>query len=175
MTVPKANTEALLNAAHIGHAVAALLDASSDSMADAAISARTLAKHLANQAMLLSTPSISLTEVVLGAGDTAHIHGNGDVELVRSGTITYIGPHASDCATNNRGVPELLGPCDCEAPGPSRFESLDMVCYLNAAARNGQIDHNLRCVASGNGQAEFYIHPATGDGQTIQFVAKVAA
>lgn len=22
--------------------------------------------------------------------------------------------HASDCSTNNRGVPELLGPCDCE-------------------------------------------------------------
>jgi len=21
--------------------------------------------------------------------------------------------HDSDCSTNNRGVPELLGPCDC--------------------------------------------------------------
>jgi len=24
-----------------------------------------------------------------------------------------IGQHDSDCSTNNRGVPELLGPCDC--------------------------------------------------------------
>lgn len=23
-------------------------------------------------------------------------------------------PHASDCSSNNRGVPELLGPCDCK-------------------------------------------------------------
>jgi len=27
--------------------------------------------------------------------------------------LNYQG-HASDCSTNNRGVPELLGPCDCE-------------------------------------------------------------
>jgi hypothetical protein len=27
--------------------------------------------------------------------------------------LNYQG-HASDCSTNNRGVPELLGPCDCD-------------------------------------------------------------
>jgi len=30
--------------------------------------------------------------------------------------------HASDCSTNNRGVPELLGPCDCSHQTRSAFE-----------------------------------------------------
>lgn len=28
--------------------------------------------------------------------------------------------HYSDCATNNRGVPELLGPCDCGYEGKQK-------------------------------------------------------
>lgn len=28
--------------------------------------------------------------------------------------------HYSDCATNNRGVPELLGPCDCGYEGDAK-------------------------------------------------------
>ncbi len=36
--------------------------------------------------------------------------------------------HDSDCSTNNGGVPELLGPCDCE-PEPTQ-EQLDAGCMM---------------------------------------------
>lgn len=36
-----------------------------------------------------------------------------DEETDRYITPAPIGQHDSDCSTNNRGVPELLGPCDC--------------------------------------------------------------
>lgn len=34
--------------------------------------------------------------------------------IVRAGPA--IEAHDSDCSTNNRGCPELLGPCDCGRP-----------------------------------------------------------
>lgn len=159
MTVPKANTEALLNAAHIGHAVAALLDASSDSMADAAISARTLAKHLANQAMLLSTPSISLTEVVMCAGDTAHIHGNGDVVLTRSDTR----PVGVLCKCNQ-------SPCACIVTSftmPPLKPTLQS--YFEDNLAKGIIDFSLRACRLPGGEVGFYLHPQLRSGETAQF------
>jgi len=43
--------------------------------------------------------------------------------FVRAILLMSAGPipvqHDSDCSTNNRGVPELLGPCDCSAAAPA--------------------------------------------------------
>lgn len=44
--------------------------------------------------------------------------------------------------------------------------------YLVSALARGQIDHQLRVVQGGDNGAEFYIHPAQGDGETPQFIAR---
>jgi hypothetical protein len=127
------------------------------------------------------TKSASTDDIVLAAGDTATIHGTGEVELVRSGVIDYIGPgataisHASDCATNNRGVPELLGPCDCmgdvakfaDVPAGPTLQS-----YFEGELARGVIDFSLRAcrLAGGDGsEIGFYLHPAQTSGETAQF------
>lgn len=126
-------------------------------------------------ALKASTPSV--VDVVVGLGDTAQIHGNGDVELVRSGVIDYVGQgatcisHASDCATNNRGVPELLGPCDCMGDltkalpaGPT------LQAYFESNLSMGVIDFSLRTCRLPNGLVGFYVHPAQRSGETAQFI-----
>jgi hypothetical protein len=40
--------------------------------------------------------------------------------------------HDSDCSTNNRGVPDLLGPCDCRAQVSQAGEAVEVVGYIDA-------------------------------------------
>lgn len=146
MTDTNANTEALLQAAHIGHAVAALIAASRDSCNTAADHARSLAKNLADQAMQLATPVVTIT-----AKDTG-------------GLAAYTG-HASDCSTNNRGVPETVGDCDCGA-------GLTLESYFKDNQARGVIDFSLRACHLPDGEVGFYLHPASVDGHTPQFTVK---
>lgn len=144
MTDTKANTEALLNAAHIGHAVAALLSSSLDHHNNAAHSARTLAGKLADQAIALAAPAVTLGK-------------NG-------GLAAYTG-HASDCSTNNSGVPELLGDCDCGA-------GMTLQRYFEDNFAQGVIDFSLRSCRLAGGEVGFYMHPASVSGHTPQFTVK---
>lgn len=47
-------------------------------------------------------------------GDTLDYVVRGNVMAPNVTSDSDVVIHASDCSTNNRGVPELLGPCDCE-------------------------------------------------------------
>jgi hypothetical protein len=180
--------ENLNNANELGRTVAALMAQPMPRSTGITQAVENLIAALATKAHELLNPpaakaSTPTDEIVLGAGDTATIHGNGAVELVRSGTINYIGPaHASDCSTNNRGVPELLGPCDCKQvpcehsfpvtmSAPIRLLNQDLTRYLSEAFRQGNIDHVVRVVTAHDGQAEFYIRPMNADGETVQFSA----
>jgi hypothetical protein len=53
--------------------------------------------------------------------------------------------HDSDCSTNNRGVPELLGKCDCSiAPCEHNAPASDCPC-ASESTRNLGRPHNLNC------------------------------
>lgn len=187
------NQDNLNNANELGRTIAALiaqpygLSLATTNVVDGLVAA------LADKAReLLSPPAIKASspsdDLVIGAGDTAHIHGNGDVELVRSGTIVNMmaspdaSPHASDCATNNRGVPELLGPCDCAPTDEIYGHFPDLYAYLANAYLDGAIDHVVRVVLIDGKRAGAYIRPMNTSGDTMSFnvlgdapCAKVAA
>lgn len=135
------------------------------------------AQELLNPVAITNTSG--LDELVIGAGDTAHIHCNGDVELVHSGTIVDMmaSPHASDCATNNRGVSELLGPCDCREPKVVKtaarmaYEQAGptLQSYFEGEMARGVIDFSLRSCRMADGLVGFYLHPQLRSGETAQF------
>jgi len=75
----------------------------------------------------LTAPAVEVPDVreVRGSGDSDHFLANwtegydigwNDCRQAMLDSATQ-GPaqHLSDCSSNNRGVPELLGPCDCAA------------------------------------------------------------
>lgn len=44
--------------------------------------------------------------------------------------------------------------------------------YLVTAIERGQIDHALRASRDASGKVTFYIHPALGDGETLDLVVR---
>lgn len=73
--------------------------------------------------------------------------------------------HASDCSTNNRGVPETVGDCDCGA-------GLTLESYFKDNQARGVIDFSLRACHLPDGEVGFYLHPGTIDGHIPQFTVK---
>lgn len=170
------NQDNLNNANELGRTIALLIAQPYGLPIETTNTVGNLVKALADKAHQLLNPPAQkagglVDEILIATGDTAHIHGNGDVELVRSGTIVNMmaspdaSPHASDCATNNRGVPELL------PAGIYEFNSEALVRYLVREASEGKVDHVLHLTTCGGGDAQFYIRPQNASGQTVQFLA----
>lgn len=166
----------LNNASTLANSVALLLAQPGSSSGKVSTAVDGLINALANKArgliedteIKVSIQTHDRSELIMGAGDTARIHSNGNVE-VRSGN--YNGPDC-DCAH----APCLHTPqCAPEFPktmtGPIGFVSEALTDYLRSEFSEGKIDHVVRVVSDGRGRAEFYIRPMNADGQTVQFVA----
>lgn len=171
MTARELKTTDIELATRLGHTVSSLLSGAADHTTHAADDARRLVQKLAAVAMGLLTPpepvkAAAVKEFVMGAGDTAQIHGNGDVVLTRDdGPLAAYTGHASDCSTNNRGVPGLVVDCDCGA-------GLTLQSYFKDNLARGVTDFSLRSCLLPGGEVGFYLHPARVDGHTPQFTVK---
>lgn len=171
-----------LNTANdLGRTIALLAAQSAGSTTNNAKVIDNLIAALAGKAQALLNPvevkaaSIG-DEIIMGAGDTAIIHGNGNVQIKlcadTAQTATSIG-HASDCATNNRGVPELLGPCDCMGDAANFAPVVagpTLQSYFEGELARGVIDFSLRTCRMPDGLVGFYVHPAMLSGETAQFI-----
>lgn len=47
--------------------------------------------------------------------------------------------HDSDCSINNRGCPEILGPCDCPAKAAPVAEAVDVVAHMYQHDETGRV------------------------------------
>jgi hypothetical protein len=245
------NTQDKLNmASALGNTIAGLLSVSQNNSSAVQASVCSLITAMAAKAQgLLTADELKITakspEDVAEIVDAYRGFGAGIARELLSAEGAF---HSSDCSTNNRGVPELLGKCDCSiapcehnAPAADcpcmsegtrnqglghnmncNFEhflaytglhsespetiakikigfadqwrpcdlvaevefvpddigkaapiisSADLVEYLSGRYQAGQIDHVVRVVSSGMGQASFYIRPHSANGVTSQFFA----
>jgi hypothetical protein len=112
---------------------------------------------------LVNPPAIkacSPNDIVVAAGDTVHIHGNGDVEINTSGPVRFTGEvglvHAPDCATKEATLPA----------------GLTLESYFKDNQARGVIDFSLRAFHLPDGEVGFYLHPGSVDGHTPQFTVK---
>lgn len=136
----------LNNANELGRTIAALvsqpdihLNANNTKVVDNLVAALAAKAH-----ELLNPPAIK-NEIVMGAGDTAQIHGNGDVVI--------------EVAV---AFPQTIS-------GPLGFTSENLHRYLNREYGEGKIDHVVRVVTTNLHESEFYIRPLNADGETAQF------
>lgn len=114
---------------------------------------------------LVNPPAIkacSPSDIVVAAGDTVHIHGNGDVVLTRSDPR----PVGVLCNCNQ-------SPCACIVTSftmPPLKPTLQS--YFEDNLAKGTIDFSLRACHLPDGEVGFYLHPASVDGHTPQFTVK---
>lgn len=185
------DTQEKLNmASKLGHTIANILGQPMSSKPDVAVAVEGLITALAAKArgLLQADEIIMLAPNVDMAGLDKAANGQSINEII-VGAHAATFAHYSDCSTNNRGVPELLAPCDCPArtvgstecptcslpktmTGPIPIYNEALTGYLRSEFEGGKIDHVVRVVSDAMGNAEFYIRPLNADGETVQFTAR---
>lgn len=155
----------LIQANALGHTIAGLLaqpkaDASNVSQAVNGL----VMSMIAKAQECLNPLTVKTSSPAAGVDSTMHTGTEKRSQLTDSGLAAYTG-HASDCATNNRGVPEMVGDCDCGA-------GLTLQSYFKDNLARGVIDFSLRSCQLPGGEVGFYLHPARTDGHTPQFTVK---
>lgn len=145
------NHDNLIQANELGNTIAKLLNTPPSQSTQVDETVKGLIISLAAKAQELLNPVIitnagGLDDLVIGTGDTAHIHGNGDVELLRSTAHTI---------TEKRD--QLL-------PAGPTLQS-----YFEGNLSMDVIDFRLRTCRLPGGGVGFYLHPAQRSGETAQF------
>lgn len=124
---------------------------------------------------LLNPPAIKATspsdDIIIGFGDTAHIRGNGEVEVSVSGDLTYVGNLLADGGLNpiraaDHAIVKTPLRMAQEETGPN------LQAYFENNMAMGVIDFSLRATRLQNGVVGFYLHPASVSGETAQFIVE---
>lgn len=148
-------TDNLNQANELGNTIAKLLNTPPSQSVQVDQTVKGLITSLAAKAHELLNPvaikaSSPSDEFIMAAGDTAHIHGNGDVSYE---------------------------PCPDPAR-PGHYQSitdagLTLQSYFQENLARDVVDFNLRAYRlAPDGSVGFYLHPARGDGHTPQFAVK---